>query len=165
MQRFLIVLAVVAVALPACKSTTNAIRVPEIGVVARDLERDEYVVLGTVEGKSCVEVSCLLGIFCTVKDEGGNAITGNGIGEALVNNAAEEQAMLKALKAQPEADAVLAPRKSSTLQYTNAIISASIKSCVRVFGKSIRIKTDDEMKGVVAAPPVAVAPPASPPSG
>jgi hypothetical protein len=158
MHRLLLVLAS-AVALSACSSTTQAMRVPKIGVVARDLERDEYVVLGTAEGQSCVEQSCFFGIFCTVKDEGGKTIAGSEVGTYAVSAAAEEQALLHALKAQPEADAVFAPRKSSTLEIGNQIITTSIKACVRIFGKSVRIKTDDEMKGKASTPPAVVTPP------
>ena len=153
MHRLLLVL-VGAVALSACSSTTQAMRVPKIGVVARDLERNEYVVLGNAEGKSCVEQSCFLGIFCTVKDEGGKTIAG-AAGQSGVTAAAYDQAMLQALKAQPEADAVFAPRESTSLEIGSQIITTSIKACTRIYGKSVRIKTDEEMGG--APPPASAA--------
>ncbi len=153
-----------ALALAACSSTTQAIRVPRIGMVARDLERNEYVVLGTAEGKSCIEQTCLLGAFCSMKDEGGKSVQRIGlfsagtevIGAGDVLAAAEEQAILKALQAQPESDAVFAPRKSTTLEVGNMIISTSTKACVHVFGKSVRIKTDGEIGGAAAAAAPAV---------
>ena len=153
----------------SCSSTTQSIRVPTIGVVARDLDRNEYIVLGTAEGNSCVEQSCLLGIFCTIKDESGSTIAGAEGGRSAVVAAASEQAMLKALKGHPDADAVFAPRKSQSIEIGSQIITTSIKACVRIFGKSVRIKTDDEMKNGVAppAPTAPAAPPAviTPPAG
>ena len=173
------------VALAGCNTTTSSIRVPRIGVQAKDLERNEYVVLGNAEGNACAEQSCFFGMFCSVKDEAGNAIRvvdpetgiellGAGLGTPEdVSAVAEDRALYAALKTQTEADAVFSPRKTMDLETKSAFISSSIKACVRVFGKSIRIKTDEEMKGgVVAAPPpppppppAAETPPAAPPAG
>jgi hypothetical protein len=163
MKRMFIALATLFV-VAACNTTTQTVRVPKIGVVARDLEREEYIVLGNAEGNACVEQVCWFGIFCTVKDEGGSAIAGAGLGTENVSEAAEDQAMLKALKAQPEADAVLTPRKSMSIESGSMVINTKIKSCVRVFGKSIRIKTDQEIKGVAAAPAPSPSPPPPPPA-
>ena len=118
MQRLSLALAVAGAlaATTACSTSTQTIRVPKIGVVSRDLERDEYVVLGNAEGKSCVEQVCWLGICGTVKDESGSAIAGAGLGTEAVTAAAESQALLVALKAQPEADAVFTPRKSMSIE-------------------------------------------------
>ncbi|MCC7111413.1 MAG: hypothetical protein IT382_19115 [Deltaproteobacteria bacterium] len=158
--------------LSGCNTTTSSIRVPRIGVQAQELARDEYVVLGNAEGKACAEQSCFLGLFCSVKDESGNAIKvvdpdtgleilGAGLGTPDdVSLVAEDRALYAALKNQTDADAVFSPRKTMELETKSAFVNSSIKACVRVFGKSIRIKTDEEIKGgVVAAPP----PPPPPP--
>ena len=100
-KRVLLAAAIATVAV-GCSTTTKSVRVPKIGVVAKDLERNEYTILGTAEGSACVEQSCFLGFFCTVKDEGGSAIAGAGLGVENVTAAAEDQAMLKALSATPE---------------------------------------------------------------
>jgi hypothetical protein len=88
-----------------------------------------------------------------VKDEAGSAIAGAGLGVEAVTAAAEDQAMLKALSATPEADAVFSPRKSMTVETSGNPFFPGMKACVRVFGKSVRIKTDDELRGLSAAPP------------
>lgn len=149
-KRVLLAAAIATVAV-GCTTNTRSVRVPKIGVIAKDLERSEYTILGTAEGSACVEQSCLLGFFCTVKDEGGSAIAGAGLGVESVTAAAEDQAMLKALSATPEADAVFSPRKSMTVESSGNLLFPGMKACVRVFGKSVRIKTDEELAG--AAPP------------
>jgi hypothetical protein len=164
LKRVLLATAALA-AVVGCSTTTKSVRVPKIGVVAKDLERHEYTILGTAEGKACVEQSCFLGIFCTVKDEGGSAIAGAGLGVEAVTAAAEDQAMLKALSATPEADAVFSPRKSMTVESSGNPIFPGMKACVRVFGKSVRIKTDDEMKGITSPPPPPMPAPTPTPAG
>jgi hypothetical protein len=137
-------------------------------------------VLGNAEGKACAEQSCILGLFCSVKDESGNSIKvidpdtglellGAGLGTPEdVSAVAEDRALYSALKTQDDADAVFTPRKTMELETKNAFISSSIKACVRVFGKSIRIKTDQEIKGGPAAatppPPLTEPPPAAAPT-
>ncbi len=161
------------VAAAGCKTTTNSIRVPRIGVVAQDLERNEYVVLGNAEGESCVEQSCWFGFFCSVKDDAGNSINvvddngvellGAGLGSSDdVAYVAEDRAMYGALQKQKDADAVFTPRKTMELETKSVFVNSSIKACVHVFGKSVRIKTDEELAAgsAAAAPP----PPPPPPS-
>lgn len=173
--------ALALVVMSGCNTATSSIRVPRIGVQAQELDRSEYVVLGNAEGNACAEQSCFLGLFCSVKDESGNAIKvmdpdtglellGAGLGTPDdVAAVAEDRALFSALKTQTDADAVFSPRKTMELETKSAIINSSIKACVRVFGKSIRIKTDEEMKGGVAAappppPPPAETPPPPPPA-
>ncbi len=175
-----------------CSYTSNTTRVPRIGVQAQELDRHEYVVLGNAEGSGCVEQSCILGIWCSVKDEAGNSVRmidpdtgiemlGAGLGTAEdVAEVAEASALGAAIAKQAEADAVFSPRKSMELETKNNFLFRAVKACVRVSGKSIRIKTDEEMKGAVAVtappppppppPPPAEpapteAPPAAPPAG
>lgn len=167
-KRVLLAAAIATVAV-GCTTTTKSVRVPKIGVIAKDLERSEYTILGTAEGSACVEQTCILGIFCSVKDEAGTGIAGAGLGVEAVTAAAEDQAMLKALSATPEADAVFSPRKSMTVENNGNPFMPGMKACVRVFGKSVRIKTDEELKGATApastyAPPPPVTPPPPPPA-
>jgi hypothetical protein len=147
----------------ACSTTTKSIRVPKINVVAQDLARSEYTVLGNAEGSACVEQSCFLGFFCTVKDEAGNGIAGAGLGVEAVT--AEDQAMLKALRRRRRALTVFSPRKSMTVESSGNFLIPSMKACVRVFGTSVRIKTDEELGlggGTTVTPPP---PPPPPPAG
>ncbi len=174
MKKTMVAAALLAVGATGCKTETSSIRVPRIAVQAQELSREEYVVLGNAEGKACVEQACYLGLFCSVKDDKGQDIKivdpdtgivllGAGLGTPdQVSEVAEDRAMYTALQAQNEADAVFSPRKSMELETTSAIFKSSIKACVRVFGKSIRIKTDSELKG--GAPPAPVAPPSTPAS-
>jgi len=158
--------------LAGCSYTSNTTRVPRIGVQAQELERHEYVVLGNAEGNGCVEQTCILGIWCSVKDEAGNTVKmidpdtgiemlGAGLGTVEdVAEVAEASALGAAIAKQTEADAVFTPRKTMELETKDNVVFRAVKACVRVSGKSIRIKTDEEIKGgVVAAPP----PPPPPP--
>lgn len=104
-----------------------------------------------------------MGFFCSVKDDGGTAIAGAGLGVEAVTAAAEDQAMLQALSGHADADAVFSPRKSMTVESTGNFLIPGMKACVRVFGKSVRIKTDEELASApTAPPPPRPAPPAPP---
>lgn len=177
-MRFLVPLsAVSALVLAGCSYTSNTTRVPRIGVQAHELERHEYVVLGNAEGNGCVEQSCILGIWCSVKDEAGNAVKmidpdtgiemlGAGLGTVEdVAEVAEASALGAAIAKHADADAVFTPRKTMELETKDNVVFRAVKACVRVSGKSIRIKTDEEMKGAVAVtPPPPPPPPPAPPA-
>jgi hypothetical protein len=185
---------VAVVALSGCKTTAQVMSLPGTGMHANALTRDEYVVLGDAEGKACVEESCYFG-FCFTKSDTGSetkvegrlnttnvqtdapdfVIPGFGGAAGTEGNAsaAEEAALYKAIESVPDADALMAPRKSAEVTTSNAplfgIIYNTQKACVRVFGKGIRLKTDAEVAAMTAPapttepPPAPMPPPPSPP--
>lgn len=178
-----------------CTTTAKVMSLPGIGVNARSLEREEYVVLGDAEGKACVEETCLFGIFCSTKSDTGSSERVEGrlftdnvqtsapgvfipglqgaAGTEGNRSAAEQAALYKAIESVPDADALLVPRKSMELSTSNQFISTTQKACVRVFGKGIRLKTDAEVNAAAGAPaadsaappPAPVAAPAPAPAG
>ncbi len=77
---------------------------------------------------------------------------------------AERIALYKAVESVPDADAIIVPRKSIKVTVSDDLFSGGKKSCVRVVGKAVRLKTDAEMAGATAAltPPPAPAAPAAP---
>lgn len=190
MQTRFFLLALALVASVGCKTAAKVITLPGIGVNAKSLERSEYVVLGDAEGKACVEESCILGIFCSTKSDTGATDTVEGrlftdnvqtsapsaaagfpfaaaAGTEGNRTAAEDAALYMAIQSVPDADALLAPRKSMELTTTDNVVMTSQKACVRVFGKGIRLKTDAEIAGGAAPtptpPPAPPAPPAEAP--
>lgn len=182
-------------ALTGCKTTAQVMSLPGTGMHANALTREEYVVLGDAEGKACVEEACYFG-FCFTKSDTGSETKVEGRLNSNVQtdapdfvipgfagpsgtegnaSAAEEAALYKAIESVPEADALMAPRKSAEVTTSNAplfgLVYNTQKACVRVFGKGIRLKTDAEIAALTApsapppapeAPPAPIAPP--PPS-
>ena len=179
------VLALVVVGTVGCRTAAKVITLPGIGVNAKSLERHEYVVLGDAEGKACVEESCILGLFCSTKSDTGATETIEGrlftdnvqtsaptagfpfspaAGTEGNRTAAEDAALYKAIESVPDADALLAPRKSMEITTNDNFFMTGQKACVRVFGKGIRLKTDAEIAQAAAPPPPLVAPSAPPPA-
>jgi hypothetical protein len=153
----------------------------------KPFERDEYSVLASVEGKACMEDTCLVG-FCWRTPDQKDADQLEGRVNADLNNApqaenwgpldflrrlfagpqlssttlrAQAVAYYRAIEAVPNADELIAPRAAVDEQTFDALIYSNAKSCVTVRGKAIRIKTDDELAathGQVSPTPAAPAP-------
>ena len=165
MRRMMLAL-LVATAGSACATSAQVMSIPGTGMRAKSLERDEYVVLGDAEGKACVEETCIVG-FCFSKSDTGSETKVEGRlnttnvqtqaptflipgfsgpnGTEGNASAAEEAALFKAIESQPDADALMAPRKSAEVSTSGFFIGHTQKACVRVFGKGIRLKTDAEI--------------------
>jgi hypothetical protein len=184
MNRFALLGAVTVVAAATgCSTTGKVSTIPGISFDTQPLARSEYVIIGNAAGDSCAEESCFFGsctktsgtkgeeayegrIFSTNIGGASTSATENlgllqilfGTGNQGPSGAdiAERIALYKAIESVPDADAIILPRKQIQVD-TNDIpfISHSVKSCVKIHGKAVRLKTDAEL---ASAPPAAVAP-------
>jgi len=137
----------------------------------KPFERDEYSVLASVEGKACMEDTCMVGICWRTPDqkdadqlEGrlnadlGNAPQAENWGPfdflrrlfaapeaSSTTLRAQAVAYYRAIEAVPTADELIAPRAAVDEQTFDALIYNHSRSCVTVRGKAIHIKTDDEL--------------------
>jgi hypothetical protein len=174
------------VASSGCTTTAQVMSLPGTGMHANELTRDEYVVLGDAEGRACVEETCYFGICFTKSDTGSETrvegrLSSNvqtsapdfvvpgfsgPIGTEGNASAAEQAALYQAIESVPEADALMAPRKSAEVTTTNApfvgLFYHTQRACVRVFGKGMRLKTDAEIAAMTAPTPTPTPPPPAP---
>jgi len=145
-------LSMIIMTLAGC-STTHQARIP--GVVYPDelalepLTRDQYVVLGTVEGRGVASYTGLWPIpIFWFDDEGKGAKTSSGwkigFGGNIEKNRAKAAAVYNALQKVPEADLLLEPRFQLTV-HTRGIWYSRVEAIV--IGKAVRIKTDEELAG------------------
>jgi hypothetical protein len=173
---------VCAIALPllvldisGCATAGKVTTIPGVPAPAsrglKPFERDEYSVLASVEGKACMEDTCLIGICWKTPDQP-NADQLEGRINADLSNAPQSEnwgpfdfirrlfaapesssttlraqaiAYYRAIEAVPNADTLIAPRAAVDEQTFDALIYAHSRSCVTVRGKAIHIKTDDEL--------------------
>jgi hypothetical protein len=158
----------------ACTTTAKVSSVPGIGIET-SFARKDYVVLGTARGEACAVDSCILGACTPKADQPGeelldgrvevDRIRGINTGrasygplEALYefffgtpgptgSQIAENIAMYKAIESVPNADALVSPRKTIDIEKHDVLgLSVTTKSCVKVSGKAVHIKTDAELK-------------------
>lgn len=168
----------VVVAATGCSTTGKVSTIPGISFQTQALARSEYTIMGNAAGESCAEESCFFGsctktagakgeeayegrIFSTNISGASTSATENlgllqilfGTGQQGPSGAdiAERIALYKAIESVPEADAIILPRKQIQID-TNDIpfISHSVKSCVKIKGKAVRLKTDAELGGAPA---------------
>ena len=60
---------------------------------------------------------------------------------------AEKIALYKAIESIPDADAILSPRfDGETTENSIPLFTRTVKSCVTVKGKAVRVKSDEEIK-------------------
>jgi hypothetical protein len=165
-------MALVVVAAAGCATSAQVMSMPGTGMRAKSLEREEYVVLGDAEGKACVEETCIIGLCFSKSDTGSETKVEGRLNTTNVQTeapsfvlpgfsgsngtegnagAAEAAALYKAIESQPEADALMAPRKSAEVTTTQFYFGHEQRACVRVFGKGIRLKTDAEIAAVESA--------------
>lgn len=186
MRFALIALALSSLLSTACQTVGKVSTIPGIAFDTQPLARGEYVIIGNAAGEACAEENCFFGsctktangkgeeafegrIFTTNISGGSTAATENlgllqilfGTGQQGPSGAdiAERIASYKAIESVPDADAVILPRKSIDIT-TDVIpfISSKVKSCVKIKGKAVRLKTDAELGGAAAAPAAPVAP-------
>jgi hypothetical protein len=157
----------------------------------KPFERDEYSILASVEGKACMEDTCLFGACWTTPDQK-DADQLEGRVNADLSNAPQSEnwgpfdflrrlfaspaqstttlraqavAYYRAIEAVPNADELIAPRAAVDENTFDALIYSNARSCVTVRGKAIHIKTDDELaasRGQSKGPPAATAAPTTP---
>ena len=165
------ILPFVALACVACASTTAKVStVPGIGIET-SFARKDYVILGTATGQACATEDCFFG-SCNKKadvageelldgrmeseDLGGVStartdlgplafILGTGSVGPTGSEIAEKIALYKAIESIPNADAIVTPRKTIDITRNDILgISTTTKSCVKVMGKAVHIKSDAE---------------------
>ena len=155
----------------ACSTTAKVSTIPGMGV-SMPLGRSDYTILGVAQGQACATESCFLG-SCNKKAEiaGEELLDGRAETVSLrdVNTApqnlgpftfllglgnpgptgseiAEKIALFKAIESIPNADAIIQPRKEIDIDKNDILgISTTTKSCVKVVGKAIHVKSDAEM--------------------
>ncbi len=171
--------AIALVAATGCSTTGKISTIPGIGFDTQPLARGEYTIIGNAAGESCAEESCFFGsctktaggkgeeafegrIFSTNISGASTAATeGLGVLQILFGTGqegpsgadiAERIALYKAIESVPDADAIILPRKQIQIDTSSIpFISSSVKSCVKVKGKAVRLKTDAEL--ATNAPP------------
>jgi hypothetical protein len=131
-----------------CTTQAKVMSLPGIALQAKELEREEYVVLGDAEGNACVEEKCFFGIFCSVQSDTGSstrvegrlfttqvqtsaplmAVPGFAVSSGTEGNSssAEDAALYKAIESVPDADALLTPRKSMKLDTNSDLFSTRV---------------------------------------
>lgn len=178
MNRIHIAAVLAVAALTGCSTTGKVSTIPGIGFDTQPLARGEYVIIGNAAGEACAEESCFFGsctktsgtkgeeafegrIFSSSIGGASTSATENlgllqilfGTGQQGPSGAdiAERIALYKAIESVPDADAVILPRKTINVDtQTIPFISNSVKSCVKVKGKAVRLKTDAELAGTAA---------------
>jgi hypothetical protein len=168
------VLGALAMGATGCVTTAKVSSVPGIGIET-SFARKDYVILGTARGEACAVDSCIFGACTPKADQPGEELldgrmetdhirgihTGRadfGPFEAIYefffgtpgptgSQIAENIAMYKAIESVPNADAILTPRKTIDIEKNDILgISVTTKSCVKVAGKAVHIKSDAEIK-------------------
>jgi len=145
-------------------------RAQRIHITTR-LGRKDYIVLGQATGKACAVRSCFFGSCGTTPEVAGEELLdGRARSESLrdVNlnsqaninpilalilgqpnptgpsgiEIAEKIALFKAIESIPDADAILSPRVDAEVTEDWNPVTQTIKSCVTVRGKAVRVKPD-----------------------
>jgi hypothetical protein len=165
-------LATAALLCTACSTTAKVSTIPGMEMTTK-LKRSDYIVLGTATGQACAQEECFFGSCnktATVAGEellDGRAqsenlrdvntqqldlgplafLLGTGNPGPTGNEIAEKIALYKAIESIPDADAILSPRfDGETSENSIPFFSRTVKSCVTVKGKAVRVKSDEEMK-------------------
>ena len=175
-----------------CATTAKVSTAPGV-LVETSFARKDYILLGTARGEACATETGIFGA-CTPKAEvtgeellDGRMETENlhgvnigrasyGPFEALFelffgtpgpnsSQMAENIALYKALESMPNADAIITPRKTIDINKNDILgLFVTTKSCVKVAGKAVHIKSDAEIAKKKPAPPPAPLTPTPPPT-
>lgn len=165
-------LAVAALAACAgCSTTAKVSTIPGMGLTT-DLKRSDYVILGAATGEACAVEDCFLGSCNKKADVAGEELLDGRTESSSLHGAniaptdfgplaflfgtgnvgpsgseiAEKIALYKAIESIPNADAIVTPRKTIDITKKDMLgISTTTKSCVKVVGKAVHIKSDAEM--------------------
>jgi hypothetical protein len=167
-----LVLAIAPFVGSACSTTGKVASIPGIGFSTESLKRAEYEILGAATAEACAEESCSFGncnkkasvpgeellegrMFSTniggvetrTTDAGPlGFLFGAETAEVSGSDIAERIAMYKAIESVPTADAIILPRKTITVETSNTLgLFTTTKSCVKVSGKAVRLKADNEL--------------------
>jgi hypothetical protein len=171
-----------------CATTAKVSTSPGIAIET-SFARKDYVVLGTARGEACATESCIFGACTPKADVAGEELldgrmeTENirdvnigrasfGPFEALyelffgtpgpnAGQVAENIALYKAIESVPNADAIITPRKTIDIHKNDILgLVVTTKSCVKVAGKAVHIKSDAEIaKKKPATPGTPTSPP------
>lgn len=167
----LLAVAALSVAASACSTTAKVSTIPGMGLTT-DLKRSDYVILGAATGEACAVEECFFGSCNKKADVAGEELLdgrtessslrganvaptdlgplaflfGTGSVGPSGSEIAEKIALYKAIESIPNADAIVTPRKTIDITRKDMLgISTTTKSCVKVVGKAVHIKSDAEI--------------------
>lgn len=169
MKTLFVVAAVLA--LTACSTTAKVSTIPGMGM-ALELKRSDYTIIGTATGEACATEDCFFGSCNKKADIAGEELLDGRTESGSLRGAntnvqdfgplaflfgitpvgptgseiAEKIALYKAVESIPNADAIISPRKTIEISKNDILgISVTTKSCVKVMGKAIHVKSDAEI--------------------
>ena len=158
-------------ALSACSTTAKVSTIPGMGM-SLELKRSDYTILGTATGEACATEDCFFGSCNKKADIAGEELLDGRTESGSLRGAnvnvqdfgpfgflfgvtpvgptgsqiAEKIALYKAVESIPNADAIISPRKTIDITKNDILgISVTTKSCVKVMGKAIHVKSDAEV--------------------
>ena len=163
--------ALALLAAPGC-GTSKVSTIPGMDMSAK-LRRSDYVILGTATGEACATENCFFGSCSRTASVAGEelldgrsesvslrdartaaldlgplgALLDVGGAPGQSKNVAKSIAMYKAIESVPNADAMISPRYDVTTSEDSIPfnIKRTVKSCVKVRGKAIQIKSDADI--------------------
>jgi hypothetical protein len=167
----LLAIAALGLVATACSTTSKVSTIPGMGLTT-GLKRADYQILGTATGEACATEECLFGNCNKKADVAGEELLDGRTESASLRGAntqvmdfgplswllgtgsvgptgseiAEKIALYKAIESIPNADAIITPRKEINITKNDILgLSVTTKSCVKVMGKAVHIKSDAEI--------------------